>query len=226
MTTEPQTIIRTAPPLAIKLATDSAASGELIGYASVFGGEPDSYGDIIARGAFTKSLAGMGRRGESPVMLWAHDQTSPIGRWIDVSEDGKGLLVRGQLNLDTARGREAHAHVKAGDVSGLSIGYRTAPGSIVYHGDGTQTLNEIDLREISVVAIPAARSARIHGVKTIGSQRELQTLLHETGLPRAAAAKIAAAGWPALNGEDDTSDINDLATLIKTPTAQNLKKKR
>lgn len=213
-------IIRTAPPLAIKLDGATAETGEIVGYASLFGGDPDSYGDIIAPGAFSKSLADKKVRGETPAMLWAHDQSAPIGRWTTFGEDSRGLFVRGVLNLQTERGRQAHAHVKAGDVNGLSIGYRTPPGSVQFHNNGTQTLNEIDLFEVSVVAIPAKREARITGVKSIGSQRELQTLLHDTGLSRAAAAKIAAAGWPALNGDEDHPNLTALEARIKAATAE------
>lgn len=208
-------IIRAAPPLAVKLADASATTGEISGYASLFGGEPDSYGDIIAPGAYTKSIAELRQRGEAPLMLWAHDRASPIGRWIEIVEDAKGLRVRGQLNLETTRGRDAHAHIKAGDVSGLSIGYSVPDGGVVYNADGTQTLKIIDLKEISVVAIPAARTARITGVKSVGSQRELQGLLHDIGLSRAAAAKVAAAGWPALNSDTSQPDLSQLLAEVK-----------
>jgi len=209
-------IIRAAPPLIVKLANTSVATGEITGYASLFGGEPDSYGDIIAPGAYAASLSELRLRGESPLMLWAHDRAAPIGRWLEVVEDSKGLRVRGQLNLDTTRGKDAHAHIKAGDVSGLSIGYSVPSGGVVFNNDGTQTLKTIDLKEISVVAIPAARTARITGVKSIESQRHLQGLLHDLGLPRAAASKIAAAGWPALNGGDqDQLQLSQLMAEVK-----------
>lgn len=213
-------IIRTAPPLEIKLAGVQTDAGEISGYASVFGGEPDSYGDIIAPGAFAASLADLKRRGETPVMLWAHDMSTPIGRWTELEEDDRGLRVRGHLNLESARGRDAHAHLRAGDVSGLSIGYRLAKGAIEHHGDGTQTLRAIDLREVSVVAIPASRAARITQVKTLGSPRELEALLHDGGLSRGAASKIAAAGWQALKGDQDQPDLSHLEARIKAATAE------
>lgn len=213
-------IIRAAPPLAIKLDAGSAATGVITGYASVFGGEPDSYGDIIAPGAYAASLADLRQRGESPLMLWAHDKAAPIGRWLEVVEDNRGLRVTGRLNLETTRGKDAHAHIKAGDVSGLSIGYAVPEGGITRNRDGTQTLTEIDLREVSIVTMPAARAARITGVKSLASQRELQSLLNDSGLPRGAAAKIAAAGWQALTGDEDQPDLNRLEARIKAATAE------
>lgn len=216
------TIIRASLPLAVKFAPQA---GAVEGYASTFGGEPDAYGDIIAPGAFKRSLEDLRQRGEAPAMLWAHDPSAPIGRWTDLVEDARGLRVRGVLNLESERGLQAHAHLKAGDVTGLSIGYRSAPGTVEYHQDGTQTLHELDLREISVVTLPANRAARITSVKSLASQRELQSLLHETGLPRGAAAKIAAAGWQALIGEEDQPDLNSLGARIKAATAEIIRTK-
>ncbi|WP_295706082.1 HK97 family phage prohead protease [uncultured Brevundimonas sp.] len=214
MTTSP--IFRTGPTLELKLAPLDAERGLIEGYGSIFGGEPDLHGDIIMPGAYTKSL-----RERMPAMLWMHDSTRPIGRWTEAVEDQRGLRLTGFLNLETQAGREAHAHVKAGDVTGLSIGYEVPPGGASLDvKSGVRSLAEIDLHEVSPVAIPAHGRARITGVKSIASQRELQTLLHETGLPRAAAAKIAAAGWPALNGDEDHPDLNSLGARIKAATAE------
>ncbi len=102
----------------------SGDSGEFEGYGSTFGGEPDAYGDVIAPGAFTASLAAHKAAGTAPVMLWAHDLARPIGRWTEIKEDQTGLFLRGSCNIDTAAGRDALAHIKAGDVTGLSIGYK------------------------------------------------------------------------------------------------------
>src|SRR3546814_4385041 len=92
----------------------------LEGYASVFGGEPDRHGDVIQRGAYSKSIAS----GARPLMLWAHDQSQPIGTWTDVREDETGLKVKGRLILETQRGAEAYALLRANVLDGLSIGYR------------------------------------------------------------------------------------------------------
>lgn len=192
-------IFRTGPALEIKMAAEAAERGLIEGYGSVFDGEPDMHGDVIAPGAFAKALAI-----RSPAMLWAHNVGRPIGRWTEAVEDSRGLRLKGQLNLDTAAGQEAHSHVKAGDVTGLSIGFRTPPGGADFDTrTGIRRLNEVDLFEVSPVAVPSNHGARITEVKTIGSERELKALLHDAGLARAAAARVAAAGWPALSGEPD-----------------------
>jgi phage head maturation protease len=111
------TVLRASAPLQVKFAGSHLAEGEIEGYASTFGGEPDSYGDIIAPGAFTASLIAHKAAGTVPVMLWSHDVKAPIGRWVELRQDDRGLYVKGQLNLETDRGRDAHAHLKAGDVA-------------------------------------------------------------------------------------------------------------
>ncbi len=203
------------PALAIKLAPQDAERGLIEGYGATFDIEPDRQGDIIRPGAFRKSLLR-----ELPAMVWAHDLSRPVGRWLEASEDGKGLRLRGQLNLQTDAGRDAHAHVLAGDVTGLSIGYEVPKGGAALdQRSGARILSEINLYEVSPVSVPAMHGARITGVKSIGSQRELDALLRETGLPRAAAAKIAAAGWPALNSDQDQQIPTDLGARIKAATA-------
>src|SRR4051812_6077040 len=100
-------------PLELKFA-DRGNTGEFSGHAAVFG-NTDSHGDVIRPGAFAASLAAHKAAGTSPALLWAHDQAKPVGRILSLAEDQQGLAVKGRLNLDTTAGRDAHAHVKAGD---------------------------------------------------------------------------------------------------------------
>ncbi|MTW16097.1 HK97 family phage prohead protease [Rhodoplanes serenus] len=209
---------RVSPLAEFKLAQGDA--GVFTGHASVFG-NVDSYGDVVERGAFADTLVQHRSEGAMPPLLWSHDPREPIGRILDLREDAVGLFLRAQLNLDSERGREAHAHVRAGDVGGLSIGFRVNPGGRIKNPDGTTSLRSIQLDEISVVALPANRRARIAAAKSLGSMAELERGLRgevPLALPRGAAAKIAAAGWPALvgGGEPETHllDLDQLATRM------------
>jgi HK97 family phage major capsid protein/HK97 family phage prohead protease len=146
----------------VKFATDEA--GLLTGYASVFDGEPDSYGDVIEKGAFTKSLAEHKAAGTTPLMLWQHDPSEPIGVWLELREDATGLAVTGRLILETRRGQEAYALLKSGAFNGLSIGFRTRASE--RRAGGGRTLQDLELIEISLVSVPAATRARVTSVKT------------------------------------------------------------
>jgi len=202
------------PPLAFK----ASRSGVLEGYASTFG-NVDQGGDVVLKGAFARTLVEHEREGTMPVMLWSHDQARPIGRWMDMHEDDFGLYVRGKLNLQTTDGKNAYEHVEAGDVQGLSIGYGVFDGE--YSGDA-YLLKSIDLREVSAVAMPMNRRARIGGVKQLQSKSELVDLLREAGIAKSFAQRIAAGGWPANAGAEEIphKSANDLAAIIDHATAQ------
>ena len=138
-------------------------AGVFTGYASLFG-ETDLGGDVVAPGAFRASLKKRGARGVR--MLFQHDPAQPIGTWLDIAEDHKGLRVLGKLNLDVARARELAALIRDGAVDGLSIGYKTirsarAPG-------GARKLLALDLWEISLVTFPMLPGARV-GAKHSGA---------------------------------------------------------
>lgn len=135
--------------------------GVFHGYASVFG-VTDLARDVVQPGAFIKSLK---QRPASRVkMLREHEPSEPIGVWSEIVEDGKGLRVTGKLVLDTVKGRETHALLKAGALDGLSIGYRTKSARLD-KAKGVRLLDEIELHEISVVTFPALPAATVEAVK-------------------------------------------------------------
>jgi HK97 family phage prohead protease len=149
---------RVTAPLEIKLGVATAKTGELEGYASRFDSGPDRYGHVVEPGAFAATIAEHKAAGRMPAMLWSHEMTLPIGRWLELREDSRGLLAKGQLNLRTDHGRDAFEHLEAGDVDGLSIGWLPAKGGASFDSDGTVRLKAIQLFEISVVPCPAKRA--------------------------------------------------------------------
>src|SRR5690242_20357627 len=96
----------------------SDKEGEFEGYASIFGNE-DGGGDVMMQGAFTDTLAEHKAAGTMPKMLLNHGGAGmlgsdpmadlPIGKWLAMSEDTRGLQCKGQLiNLNTERGKVIH----------------------------------------------------------------------------------------------------------------------
>lgn len=164
---------KTAPLLEIKALKDS---GDFEGYGSTFGGEPDAYGDVIAAGAYADSLAAHAAKKTMPKLFWQHNPSEPIGKWLEASEDGHGLLLKGKLNMDVQRGREAHSLLKAGDIDGLSIGYRIKEYS-VDTDSGVWTLEKLDLIEVSVVSVGANESAVVSSVKAAKAAHDLSEKL-------------------------------------------------
>ena len=164
---------KTAPLLEIKALKDS---GEFEGYGSTFGGEPDAYGDVIAPGAYADSLASHTAKGTMPKLFWQHNPSEPIGKWLGASEDGHGLLLKGKLNMDVQRGREAYSLLKAGDIDGLSIGYRIKEYSVDTES-GVWTLEKLDLIEVSVVSVGANENAVVSSVKAAKAAHDLSEKL-------------------------------------------------
>ncbi len=148
----------------VKLLPDPVAAidgtGVFEGYASLFG-IADLGKDVVAPGAFADSLARCGSGGVR--MLWQHDPSQPIGRWLSIEEYARGLYVRGRLNLAVARAREIHALMKEGAIDGLSIGFR-AERARHDRASGQRRLERLDLWEISVVTFPMQPGAKIGGV--------------------------------------------------------------
>lgn len=165
------------------------AEGNIDGYGSVFG-VTDSYGDIVAAGAFNASLASHRAAGTMPAMLWQHDASEPIGVWKSMTEDEKGLLVQGSLVLETEKGRAAQALIKAGAINGLSIGFMAKQWAYDRATD-IRTLTEIDLWEVSLVTFPANVAARVTGIKAalddVESPKDAERVLREAGFSRAEA---------------------------------------
>ena len=136
-------------------------AGVFEGYASVFD-RMDLGRDVVRPKAFAKSLT------ERPAgkikMLRQHHSEEPIGMWSALAEDSRGLHAKGQLILDTVKGRETYALMKAGALDGLSIGFRTRRHTY----DQTKKLRyleDVDLHEISIVTFPMMPDATISAVK-------------------------------------------------------------
>lgn len=145
--------------LELKAALSVSDAGEITGLAWPFG-TPDRVGDVIEKGAFTGP--------DTLPMLFAHDQAQVIGIWDQIAETPEGLTVKGRLLVeDVERAREVRAMVKAGAVSGLSIGFVTKQAK--RHPQG-RTISALALHEISIVAVPAHPGAQITSVKSVTSE--------------------------------------------------------
>lgn len=194
------------------------------GYGAVFGNK-DSYGDVIAPGAFADSLAQTRKSGHWPAMLLQHggmgltaDDMMPIGVWTDLAEDGKGLRVAGKL-ADTARAKEVYALMKMDPrpaINGLSIGYYAKKFTAgTKPSEPRRKLEEIELVEVSVVTNPANVKARIDAVKALddlNTLAEIEAFLREAGgFSREAAKGVIARIKRATPREaDSTTVINQI----------------
>jgi hypothetical protein len=157
-----------------------APTGFFQGYASVFS-VVDHHKEKVSKGAFLFSLSKWQQKKQWPKMLWQHDMTQPIGRWVSMREDQHGLFVQGQLLMDVAKGREAYALLKEGILDALSIGF--LPVKSHYETSGKyRVLDQVDLHEVSLVTYGANPDARVTAVKSQpaeGSLDRLSQALHQ-----------------------------------------------
>ena len=122
------------------------------GYAAVFD-RPDSGGDVVRKGAFAEAVR---RVGEVP-LLWQHKAGAVLGRIEHLSEDQRGLRVIARV--EDAR---VGALLSNGRLDGLSFGYRVREARSGAHRE----LIDLDLVEVSLVAKPMQRLARVHAVES------------------------------------------------------------
>lgn len=197
--------------LSLELKADEA--GLIEGYGSVFD-VVDQGGDIVAQGAFTRSL----QSGRRVKMLMQHDPAKVVGVWDEMAEDGNGLRVKGRLLTTVERGREAYELVKAGALDSLSIGYRTVKSM---DRGGRRVIMQADLWEVSLVTFPMNEAARIDAVKAAGmTERELERLLtRDAGLSRSVALRLMSGGYDAVKAMRDAGDgecIEELAQFMRS----------
>lgn len=212
-------------------AEDIADDGSFTGYGSVFG-VVDSYNEIVAPKAFKASLGELKSKNRMVPILWQHDSRAPLGVYGQLGEDEHGLKVAGRLLIeDVPQAKIAHALMKAGAVTGLSIGYWVRKSSYD-EKTGVRTLTELELVEVSLVTFPANDEARIDAVKFklahggLPTLPEFERLLREAGFSKTKAAVVAAHGLPHLlrseSGSDQATDgakaLSEALSGFKLPT--------
>jgi HK97 family phage prohead protease len=135
--------------------------GCFTGLASTYGEPADLGGDVVTKGAFSKSIQDQGR---GLPILWQHRADSPVGLGT-ISDHAAGLGLVGRLVMADPVARRAYAHLKAGSVRGLSIGYEPIKSSP--RPDGGRNLHEVKLHEISIVTLPMNERAQVASVKAL-----------------------------------------------------------
>ncbi len=190
------------------------ADGTVEGYGSVFGVR-DNYDDVIAKGAFIQSLKDHKAAGTMPAMLWQHDADKPIGVWTEMVEDEKGLRIKGQLAMETVKGKEAHALLKMGAINGLSIGFMSKQWAYDRETE-VRTLTEIDLWEVSLVTFPANEKARVTNVKSadeMATPKDAEKALRDAGFSKSDATAFVSRVMRM--GEVRSDSANSTAVAMK-----------
>lgn len=198
---------------AIKFA-NGGAQGVFEGYASVFG-VVDGDGDIIEPGAFAQALKTQTR----PVAMFFNHRRNeiPVGKWLDLSEDSKGLYVRGELTPGNPQSEALKAAMIHGTVGGMSVGFSAAKQDVTAIATGYSFKSATRLTEISVCTFPANESATVSTLKsmeTIDSIRDAENWLRDSaGLSKSEAQALIARIKSAVRSESEGGD--DIAALLE-----------
>lgn len=180
-------------PVKVKAGPDDGlGEGEFTAYASVFG-NVDSYGDVVAPGAFADDLKAWEESGNPIPLLFGHVMSDPdynIGHVVNAVEDDKGLLVTAQLDLENPKAMQTYRMLKGRRVNQMSFAYDVLEGGDAQRekGDGEKEsfyeLRKLKLYEVSVVTIGANQETEVLAVKTAAD-----ALLSGTKAGRAISAK-------------------------------------
>ena len=152
--------------------------------------------DVTVDGAFVNSINKHKAEGTMPKFFLNHDSwETPIGVWVDMKEDEKGLYLEGKF-ANTEKGREVYELMKIGAMDSFSIGYSIIDEKWNSAG-GYNELREISIKEISAVNFACNEESRLVGIKSkmekdeIPTKRELEKFLAEAGLSRKQSNVIA-----------------------------------
>lgn len=150
-------------------------NGEVEGYASTWTTEPDSYGDIVVKGAFAETIEKKAQTGHPFPLCFNHDLDQIIGKVDSIEEDDIGLKIRATF-LSSALAQEKRELVKEGIVWQFSFAYNIleseTPTAEEKANGIMQKLTKLDLFEVSLVPVPANQTAVVTEIK---SDAEIET---------------------------------------------------
>lgn len=145
--------------------------GRIVAYAATFDREPDSYGDVIAPGAFKNTLEDWKESGNVIPLLFGHRTDDPsmnIGGVDAIKEDERGLRIEATFDKDSDTAQYVRRLVLEKRLSKLSFAYDVLDQGTIVLDDGREAneLREIKLYEISLVPIPANGHAEVVEAKS------------------------------------------------------------
>ena len=142
-------------------------TGTISGYFSTYDRIPDSYGDVIAPGAFTETIKAREEGGHPFPLCWNHDLDQIIGKVDSIEDTEKGPLMTASF-FDTPLAQEKRAIVQSGCVFQFSFAYDVLEAEEITLEDGTKAneLRKLNLYEVSIVPIPANQNAVVTDVKS------------------------------------------------------------
>lgn len=146
-----------------------AENGMIVGYASTWTREPDSYGDIVAKGAFAEHIAQIKEEGRVLPFLFNHGSDNLqnyIGTVTNLEEDDHGLKFDAIFD-DTPEAQKARKLSMDGRLAKFSFAYDVLDAGEITLEDGRKAneLRKLNIHEVSLVLYPANPDTSVISVK-------------------------------------------------------------
>lgn len=208
---------------------DELPDGYFEAYASTFIREPDSYGDVVKKGAFADTIKEWAKSGNTVPVLYGHDMADPfsnIGGAVELSEDDRGLLVKGQLDLENPKAMQVYRLLKGRRLNQLSFAYDVLEDGIVDLGDEQKAreLRKLKLYEVSLVPIGANQDTEVLTVKSAAIALKAGKVISAKNLESLKAARDALdVVITTAEKDEDTDEANQADNVDKGQEATSAK---
>lgn len=168
---------------------DGLEEGEFFVYPSTFTKEPDAYGDVVAPGAFKKTIQEWKDSGNTLPGLYGHRFDDPdyfVASATDMGEDEHGWWVKGKFDFESPKAKQVYRLVKGKNLSQLSFAFDVHQSGEVELADGRKAnqLEEVKVYEFSFVPVGANQDTSVVAVKAVTDSIE-----HEIKLGRSISSK-------------------------------------
>ena len=196
-------------------------TGEFTCYGNVKG-NIDHALDRTLDGAYQDSIDKHRANGTMPKMFWMHNKYGlPVGTWLEMKEDSKGLFMRGKL-AKTSMGTDIETLAKDRALDTFSIGYRVIEEK--WNSDKRcNDLIKLDILEVSWVNWGCNELSTLQEIKShleegkLPTKAELREILDSVGwLSKRQIEKITGAYQPGVDedNDDEEKELKDLADLL------------
>jgi len=167
----------------------------------------DDYQTTFAPGAFTESLE---RR--LPRIVWAHDWSEPLGRYVDYVDNDEELRLVGEFDDFDAvpRARQAHAQLRSRTIDQFSIGFLRKDDEPDPDHPGVTRITQGSLDEASLVLIGSVPGTQLLSVRSgaVVDKQQAASILTKLGAGDIdlAEALTELKTIEQVAGDDDVSD--------------------
>lgn len=184
---------------------DGLQERQFLAYAATFTRTPDSYGDVIAKGAFVDSIADWRSSGDVMPIMWAHDLNQIHAAAIDMTEDEHGLLIKGEFDDDPAALR-VYKLVKGRRATELSFAFDVIDEGGVELDDGRKVNELRKLRIFEASFLPKGYAANPDtSVVAVKAASDIADLRDQVKALADEVASLKDSGATAPVGQDEAS---------------------